>query len=117
MGYGTAAGEELDCYTADGEDDGDDGSSQKRELRHQGLRDDEKLPVHGRNNSSESMTTAAAGCITMASVWGFGAKASPARRRAHVIVEVMRRRQRSGEYGGADGDPGSSGGSARRRRA
>ena len=30
MGYGTAAGEELDCYTADGEDDGDDGSSSDR---------------------------------------------------------------------------------------
>ena len=26
-GYGTAAGEELDCYTADGDDDGDKGSS------------------------------------------------------------------------------------------
>ena len=30
LGYGTAAGEDLDCYTADGEDDGDDGSSSDR---------------------------------------------------------------------------------------
>ena len=29
-GYGTATGEELDCYTADGEDDVDDGSSSDR---------------------------------------------------------------------------------------
>ena len=37
LGYGTAAGEDLDCYTADGENNG---SSQKRELRHQGWRED-----------------------------------------------------------------------------
>ena len=29
-GYGTAMGEELDCYTAGGEDDGDEGSSSDR---------------------------------------------------------------------------------------
>ena len=66
------------------------------------------------------MMTEAAGCITLAVafVCGFAsAKASPARRRAHEIVEVMRRQQRSGEYGEVDGDSGSSGGSAWRRRA
>ena len=56
--------------------------------------------------------------VAVASLCGFaGAEASPARWRAHEIVEMMRRRQCSGEYGGADGDPGSSGVSARRRRA
>ena len=58
-------------------------------------------------------------CIAMgvASVCSFaGAEASPAWRRAHKIVEMMIRRHRSGEYGGEDGDPGSSGGSTSRRR-
>ena len=56
--------------------------------------------------------------MAVAFVCGFAsAKASPARRRAHEIVEVMRRQQRSGEYGEVDGDSGSSGGSAWRRRA
>ena len=38
------------------------------------------------------------------------------RRRDHKIVEMMTQRHRSEEYGGADGDPGSSGGSANQRR-
>ena len=55
--------------------------------------------------------------MVVAFVCGFaGAKASPARRRAHEIVEVMRRQQRPGEYGEVGEDPGSSGGSAWRRR-
>ena len=41
--------------------------------------------------------------------------------RAHKIVEMLRWQQWTGEYGGVDGDPGSSDGSAswrrRRRRA
>ena len=56
--------------------------------------------------------------VAVASLCGFaGAEASPARRRAHEIVEMMRQQQRSGECGWADGDPGSgSGGSASQRR-
>ena len=48
-GYGTATGEELDCYTADGEDDGDDGSSSDRSESYV-TRDGgttSNLPVHG----------------------------------------------------------------------
>ena len=37
LGYGTAVGKELDCYTADGEDNG---LSQKWELRNQIWRED-----------------------------------------------------------------------------
>ena len=50
------------------------------------------------------------GCITVvvASVCSFSGKASPAKRRAHEIVKVMRQWQRSWEYGEVDGDPGSS---------
>ena len=49
-GYGTATGEELDCYTTDGEDDGDDGSSSDRSESYV-TRDGgttSNLPVHGR---------------------------------------------------------------------
>ena len=78
-----------------------------------------------RQHERESMTTAGVvvvECIAMAvaSVCGnAGAKVSPARRRAHKIVEMLRWQQWTGEYGGVDGDPGSSDGSAswRRRRA
>ena len=48
-GYGTATGEELDCYTADGEDDVDDGSSSDRSESYV-TRDGgttSNLPVHG----------------------------------------------------------------------
>ena len=51
LGNGTAAGEELDCYTADGEDDGDDGSSSDRSGSY----------VTTCCSTSKSMTTAAAG--------------------------------------------------------
>ena len=59
--------------------------------------------------------------VAVASVCGFAGaeashEASPARRRTHEIVELMTQRHRSGEYVGADGDPGSSGGSTSRRR-
>ena len=49
-GHGTATGEELDCYTTDGEDDGDDGSSSDRSESYV-TRDGgttSNLPVHGR---------------------------------------------------------------------
>ena len=58
--------------------------------------------------------------MVVASVCGFAsADASPARRRTHEIVELMTQRHRSGEgeYGGPDGDPGSSGGSTTSRRS
>ena len=41
LGYSIAAAEELDCYTVDVEDNGDDSLSQKQELRNQGWREDE----------------------------------------------------------------------------
>ena len=61
-------------------------------------------------------------CIVMAMAFACGyagAKISSARRRAHKIVEMLRWRKWTGEYGGVDGDPGSNDGSAswRRRRA
>ena len=58
-------------------------------------------------------------CIAMAVVFVcrfVGAEDSLAKRRAHKIVEMRRRWQRLGEYGGADGDPGGSCGSGSRRR-
>ena len=59
--------------------------------------------------------------MAMASACGYaGAKVSPARQRAHEIVEMSRWRKWTGEYGGVDGDPGSNDSSAswrRRRRA
>ena len=55
--------------------------------------------------------------VAVASVCGFAsAEASPARRKAQEIVEMRRRWQRLGEYGGVDGDPGGSCGSGSRRR-
>ena len=54
--------------------------------------------------------------IAMASMCGYaGAKASPVRWMAHEIVGTLRWRQWIGEYGGVDGDPGSSDGSVSRR--
>ena len=49
LDYGTTAGEGLDCYTADGEDDVDDGSSSDRSKSYV-TRDGgttSNLPVHG----------------------------------------------------------------------
>ena len=54
--------------------------------------------------------------IAMASMCGYaGAKASQSRWMVHEIVETLRWQQWKGEYGGVDGDPGSSDGSVSRR--
>ena len=64
-GYGTATGEELDCYTADGEDDGDEGSSSDSSesyvTRDSGTTNNLTSRPRLCCSTSESMTTAAAG--------------------------------------------------------
>ena len=118
-------------YSLNHPDDGDDGSSSDRSGASYVTRDGMTRTSNSlftaalRQHERESMTTAGVvvvECIAMAvaSVCGnAGAKVSPARRRAHKIVEMLRWQQWTGEYGGVDGDPGSSDGSAswRRRRA
>ena len=118
-------------YSLNHPDDGDDGSSSDRSGASYVTRDGMTRTSNSlftavlRQHERESMPTAGVvvvECIAMAvaSVCGYaGAKVSPARRRAHKIVEMLRWQQWTGEYGGVDGDPGSSDGSAswRRRRA
>ena len=64
-GYGTAAGEELDCYTADGDDDGDEGSSSDSSesyvTRDGGTTNNLTSRPRLCCSKSESMITAAAG--------------------------------------------------------
>ena len=68
LDYGTTAGEGLDCYTADGEDDRDNGSPSDRSRSY--VTRDGVMTSHGV-------------CVLMVSVCCFaGAEASPAGRRA-----------------------------------
>ena len=65
LGYGTAAGVELDCYTADGEDVGDNGSLSDRSgsyVTRDGGTTSNNFPCPRRCCSTiKSMTTAAVG--------------------------------------------------------
>ena len=63
-GYGTATGEELDCYIADGEDDVDDGSSSDRSesyVTRDGGTTSNFSPKAVLRSTSELMTKEAAG--------------------------------------------------------
>ena len=111
-------------YSSNHPDDGDDGSSSDRSGASYVTRDGMTRTSNSlftavlRQHERESMPTAGVvvvECIAMAvaSVCGYaGAKVSPARRRAHKIVEMLRWQQWTGEYGGMDGDQVSSDGSA-----
>ena len=95
LDYGTTAGEGLDCYTADGEDDRDNGSPSDRSRSY--VTRDGVMTSHG-------VRVLLRRCRGQS-----GGAESP------EIVEMMTRRHRWGEYGGTNWDPGGS--ASRRRRA